>query len=228
MSIKRAKHTVNYTVLTNDLINDGQLDWQDLGLLVYLLSKPENWTIRVSELVKKRRSGRSKIYSILGKLQALGYASFKKHSSGKVDWTIYDEPHVEKPDVEKPDLEKQHVLVSTDLLQSTEKDNNPPIVPQGDVIPFEKITKLYHEILNNNPKLVVLTDKRKKQIKKIWLYDKQHQNLQWWKEFFEYCNMSAFLTNQITSETHQTFRVDFEWITNFNNFTKIIEEKYHR
>lgn len=140
MIIRREKRTKNFTVIDNDIINDPRLDWRDLGLLVYLLSKPDNWEICTAHLIKVRKSGRDAIYTSLKVLCECGYASKKPNPAGGWNWTISENPNTEipntektdssspnqeKPDTEKPNTEfpnteKPDTLINTDYSTNTE------------------------------------------------------------------------------------------------------------
>jgi hypothetical protein len=96
MIIRREKRTKNFTVIDNDIINDPRLDWRDLGLLVYLLSKPDKWEICTAHLIKVRKSGRDAIYTSLKVLCDCGYASKKPNPAGGWNWTISENPNTEK------------------------------------------------------------------------------------------------------------------------------------
>jgi len=129
MIIRRQRPEANYTVIENKLIYDGSLDWRELGLLVFLLSKPDNWSISMTHLAKQKQTGKSGIESALKKLQEAGYVSKQRQSTGNVDWYIYDEPQLdkqykEKPQLEKPDMAKpdmaNQVLINTDKEITTE------------------------------------------------------------------------------------------------------------
>ena len=135
MAIIKTKRAANFTTIPNALVNDSRLKWNDLGMLVYLLSKPETWAVRVDALVKERGIGRDAVYVILKRLRDFGYAKLVKYSNGSTEWTIFDEPHeentdlaetcitkpnqenpdLEKPDQENPDLENPHVLVKKEV-----------------------------------------------------------------------------------------------------------------
>jgi hypothetical protein len=140
MIIRRERRTKNFTVIDNDIINDPRLDWRDLGLLVYLLSKPDNWQICTAHLIKIRKTGRDGIYASLKVLCECGYASKKPNPSGGWDWTITENPNTEKPDTEKaeagspntefpntekpdtefPNTEKPDTLINTEYSINTE------------------------------------------------------------------------------------------------------------
>ncbi|NKQ22767.1 helix-turn-helix domain-containing protein, partial [Brevibacillus laterosporus] len=56
-------------------INDDRLSWKAKGLLVYLLSKPDDWTIMIIDLIKHAKDGRDSVYSGLKELEHAGYLS---------------------------------------------------------------------------------------------------------------------------------------------------------
>jgi len=109
--IIRTSKKLRFTSISNDLLEDKGLDWKDVGLLVYLLSKPDSWEVSPAHLMKERKTGRDGIYAILKSLCDSGYASRKPNATGGWDWTIYDckqhsKPNTEKPNTEKPNTEK--------------------------------------------------------------------------------------------------------------------------
>lgn len=91
MSIVRASRKETYTNIDNKLINDPALDWKDLGLLVFLLSKPDNWSVNAEHLAKQRKLGVKGIYTGLKAICCAGYASKKPNPNGGWDWVISDE-----------------------------------------------------------------------------------------------------------------------------------------
>jgi hypothetical protein len=79
MSIVRAARKSNFYVCPSSVIEDRRLSWAARGLLVYLLSKPDNWFIQIKDLLNQTmgaiggRSGRDKVYKLLNELRAAGY-----------------------------------------------------------------------------------------------------------------------------------------------------------
>jgi hypothetical protein len=79
MSIIRAARKSQFYVLPTTTIEDNRLSWEARGMLVYLLSKPDHWEVRVEDLLARtrnclgKRSGRDKVYGILKELQMAGY-----------------------------------------------------------------------------------------------------------------------------------------------------------
>ena len=50
MPVLRQRHARNFTTLPNELLQDPRLTCGDLGLLVQMLSRPENWDFSTSSL----------------------------------------------------------------------------------------------------------------------------------------------------------------------------------
>jgi len=99
--------------------------------------------------------------------------------------------------------------------------------PKKQTIPYQKIVDLYHELMPNNPEVLKLNEKRRRQIKNAW-NDENGNDLESWKSYFVYCNESKFLTGRAaTSPGRKVFIADLEWITNSTNMLKIEEGKYH-
>ena len=71
--IIRRKHKTNFTVVPNQPINDPELSIGALGLLVYLLSRPDNWQVRIEQLRSRWNVGKDKIYSLVNCLCQAGY-----------------------------------------------------------------------------------------------------------------------------------------------------------
>jgi len=104
--IVRSSLKDNFSVLPNHLLNDDRLSADQLGLLVYLLSKPTDWQVQVTELRKRFDVGRDKIRTILACLEQYGYISKEQvRAEGKFATNRYivsDSPLTEKPLTVKP------------------------------------------------------------------------------------------------------------------------------
>ena len=124
--IRRGKHSSNYTQLPNETLSDGSLSFEARGVLVYLLSKPENWIIQIYDICNNGKIGRDKAYRVLKELEESGYLDREqgRDDSGRMSQTesvVYDLP-VDKrktpceenqdtvnPCTEKPDTENKHL-----------------------------------------------------------------------------------------------------------------------
>jgi hypothetical protein len=93
-----------FTIIPNVTINDTRLSWEALGLLTFLLSKPDNWIISPAHLVKQRFAGKHRVYKMLKELEDAGYIRTEDvRSGGKfagVERVLYDVSHIEPPEPE--------------------------------------------------------------------------------------------------------------------------------
>nr|DAR14404.1 MAG TPA: Dna polymerase B [Caudoviricetes sp.] len=143
MAIVRTKREHNYTIVSNKVYDKNQLSWQAMGLLGYLLTKPDNWQVVVSELVNatkntKKPTGREGVYNIINELKEKGFISVVKNSDGSTDYTVYDEPiqqlNHENPNQAQPNQaqpnqaqpnQAQPTLINTDIQQVLNNTNTP-------------------------------------------------------------------------------------------------------
>lgn len=96
--MRRRVHS-NFTTYTNEVIRDDRISWKALGILVFLLSFPDNFRFRLSHLSKQKsvHSGRDATRSGLKELQQAGYLHIERvrTEGGKfahVQWLVTDRP----------------------------------------------------------------------------------------------------------------------------------------
>lgn len=91
---KRPDH--HFSIVDNATIRDHRLSWRARGLLVYLLSMPDGWTVRSEHLAAQGTEGRDAIRSALRELEANGYLVRRKYQDAGGRWRsdsiIYDRP----------------------------------------------------------------------------------------------------------------------------------------
>lgn len=97
MAILRHKHTSDFTIIPNGLIQDESLSLRDVGLLVYMLSLPDDWEFSVRGLAAIfKNDGRDAIQASLKRIEKAGYLHIKQTREngrlGKVIWTVSDAP----------------------------------------------------------------------------------------------------------------------------------------
>lgn len=80
MASIRQAHKKNYTVITNDLAQDHSLSFAARGLLLYLLSLPDDWKIQVSHLTTLTDLKTKGVLSLLKELKINGYIHLTKLS----------------------------------------------------------------------------------------------------------------------------------------------------
>lgn len=98
--IRIAKNKTHpYSIVSNAMISDENLSWEACGLLTYLLSKPDNWQVRVAYLVSVRPGGRERMQRMLKELETAGYLKREKRHAEDGTWiwqsTIYEQPNTD-------------------------------------------------------------------------------------------------------------------------------------
>jgi hypothetical protein len=73
MSIIRVHKEENFSIIANACFADERLSFKSVGLLCYLLSKPNNWTVRPQHLATAHTDGVTAVYSALVELEEAGY-----------------------------------------------------------------------------------------------------------------------------------------------------------
>mgnify|MGYP001826100635 CR=1 FL=1 len=103
----------------------------------------------------------------------------------------------------------------------------PPSTTKKNVVPFQKIVALYHEILPNAPKVEKLTKARQGYIRQRWLSDLE--TLDGWRNYFLYVAKSKFLTGKTQGRDDKPpFVANLEWLTKESNYAKVAEGNYHK
>jgi hypothetical protein len=74
-TIHRVRHDRAFVQVENSTAQDKRLSWGARGLLLYLLSLPSDWQIKVSHLIDRGDAGRDGLRRMLRELQTFGYAS---------------------------------------------------------------------------------------------------------------------------------------------------------
>lgn len=71
--IRVKKRPSNFVIIDKTFLEDDRLSYKAKGILAYLLSKPDNWKVIVSDLVKHSKDGFDSVYSGLKELKKYGY-----------------------------------------------------------------------------------------------------------------------------------------------------------
>ena len=80
--IIRRKRVRDFTVVGNEVAEDERLSFEALGLLTYLLSRPDNWSVQVKQLCNRGGCGRDKTRRIAGLGQGQEWQSFLDEEPG--------------------------------------------------------------------------------------------------------------------------------------------------
>lgn len=111
--------TSRFTVMPKSVTDDSRLSWEARGLLQYILAKPDDWTVRTTDLINQTResmrpTGRDGVQGLIDELEYHGYLSrsARREDAGKfagVDYVAYDQalPEEMLAEVRKRFAEKQ-------------------------------------------------------------------------------------------------------------------------
>lgn len=123
MSIRRSAERRTWTTIDNRTIEDSRLSFGALGMLTYILSKPDNWTIRTADMLKRGGIKRPTYVKWLAELEAAGYASLERTQGERgrfagTTWVVTESPS--DRDSLSPNLGQSSPIVMTDVVVMTE------------------------------------------------------------------------------------------------------------
>ena len=161
----------NFTSIHNKLINDSKISLKGKGIMLYMLSKPENWKYNPKEIAKNSKDGLDSVYSGIKELIEAGYVSRVRHSDGTVDYFVFEDveendiidfskkenPNRENPNREIPDVykrkntNKERIIVNTELNKETSKSDIDDFINSQNK--SEEYKKLLFEFLKYRKKI---------------------------------------------------------------------------
>jgi len=100
-------------MIAKDVLRDSRLSWKETGLLCYLLSLPDNWTLYIHELINHKQDGIKATRSGIKKLVTLGYLQKIVHRNSKKQIVKHEYIIHEKP-------LSQNLLVGKGTLLNTD------------------------------------------------------------------------------------------------------------
>ena len=162
----KTKKEKNYTVLDNTFIKDTRLSWKAKGLMTYLLSLPDDWTIHLSEIEKHASDGKSALRSAINELKEFGYLKAEqKRENNRFAEMVYI--IIENPDSPLTDFQQTENLQTENLNsenQTLQNTNNDKVLNEqntNDNIPKQKKSKLgtYLNVLLTDAELLKLIEK---------------------------------------------------------------------
>lgn len=115
MSIIRSpRPDSHFATYSNDVIRDNRLSYKARGILLELLSRPDNWRISADGLAANGIDGRDAILSGLKELRDLGYIVTTRIQDDKGRWTtesvVYDCPKLGFPKSDFPKSDNPFVI----------------------------------------------------------------------------------------------------------------------
>jgi hypothetical protein len=155
--VRRSKRTKNFTIVGNDVIQDNRITIEARGVLIFILSLPEDWVVRKKDLQNRLKISRRTIDRCFDEMKQFGYMCetdlIKK--DGKFDgkgYIVYDYSILKTPPLmystdahsehrneladvhseHRTDAHGEHLLKKEDIQQRNK--NNPPLSPKGESV----------------------------------------------------------------------------------------------
>ena len=173
------KYDSDYFVTSNEIFRDKRLSYKELGLLLQLLSLPNDWDFNIRGLSTLHKDGRSSVAETLKKLIEYGYlwrdsdkqTRNEKGLYDKLDYYIYDNPK-----------NNPHYNLSgnqaTDDIQSGNRDtDNPNTEIQAQYNNNQYNNNQYNSTSTNKPNLNDLFNVKQYELDGMLLTDKQYDDI---------------------------------------------------
>ncbi|RVK96098.1 helix-turn-helix domain-containing protein [Sinorhizobium meliloti] len=118
-TIRRGVRNARYAAIPNHVFEDDRLSMEARWLLSYLLSKPDNWTVVIGDIIKRGNCGRDKARKMIAELVEVGYAEREQQREdgkfGSSVLVIFDEPRSLAPAGNGRETASVAILPQTDL-----------------------------------------------------------------------------------------------------------------
>ena len=139
MPVLRQNHTRDFTVLPNSLLQDQRLSCRERGLLVWMLSKPQDWNFSHKALLAELPyDKKGAVQACINKLTETGYLRIvqerTKGKLGKTLWYVYDVPNPKYQDtaIEASQPENHRCDVPNPKYRDTDNQKSPyPEIPDS-------------------------------------------------------------------------------------------------
>lgn len=131
MSIIRSPRAEsNFSIISNAVIRDTRLSYRARGVLLDILSRPDNWRVSADSLARTGSEGRHAILTAMKELREVGYMRTEKlrKDNGQFETVsiVYDTPGYEATEVQKPNsgYPKSENRTSLEVLSKKNLDTN--------------------------------------------------------------------------------------------------------
>lgn len=96
MSIIRVRKDARYFTASNEPFVDKRMSWETRGLMGYLLTKPDNWQVRIEDLIAQGPAGLHKLRRMLSEARLYGYMNRIRYTNedGTFGWIteVFESP----------------------------------------------------------------------------------------------------------------------------------------
>lgn len=127
------KESGNFVTVHKNFIHDNKISWKAKGILLYLLSRPDDWQVYETELVKHTSDGLSSLKSGIKELEEVGYIqrSRKRDEKGRLkeyEYSVFEQPtHIRISNVGKSNVGNSNIgktYVGESITTNNNSTNN--------------------------------------------------------------------------------------------------------
>lgn len=92
MILKKKQRNPGFTIIDNQVIVRPEISAKAKGILLYIMSRPDNWDISTADIAAHMKEGQEAIRSGINELREYGYMrlDFVQNESGKMNGTIWN------------------------------------------------------------------------------------------------------------------------------------------
>ena len=91
----------SFTVVQNQIIEDHRLSFKATGVLIYLLSKPDDWRTSTAQLARAKKEGIDAVRTAMSELEKAGYVRRRRYQDSAGRWAfetvVFDDPCHSEP-----------------------------------------------------------------------------------------------------------------------------------
>lgn len=190
MSIIRSpRATANFSLISNAVIRDERLSFRARGILLEILSRPDNWSVSADSLARNGKEGRSAVLTALKELRAVGYMKTEKlrlkNGQFKTVSIIYDstqeqhaarigETEVDQTEVGEPKFEKPQSVNRTPLEVLSKKNYKEELFKNKDKEVQEvaiATNPIYESLANYLADCIELNGSKRPTVSDAWIKD---------------------------------------------------------
>lgn len=204
MIIRSPRPTSHFSTFSNAIIRDQRLSYRARGILLDILSRPDNWTVTADSLAKSGKEGRAAVLAALSELRETGYmvTTKRQKENGQFETSsvVFDESaghtEVQEPNLGKPKSENRtslEVLTKNDL----EEKNFPPLVTLGQGEAIKLANFLADKIAENGSKRPTVTEAWVTDMNRLMKID--GRTFDQIKSAIEWCQDDSFWRSNIMS-----------------------------
>lgn len=151
--IFREQKDKNYSVIRNPVFYDDRISWGAKGVLGYALTKPDDWSLYISEVVKHGTDKEFAVSGFFKELRLAGYIEYVQiREKGKIistEYVVYEKPLHNNPIniVSRYKAKKQKELNEQSLFEPNREK------PRQEKLEVEKLEPEKHGLLSTDNKL---------------------------------------------------------------------------